>query len=464
MNDTPSNPPNTNGKPDTTADDILGAIVTGLWRLARFVLVWAWRLPVISVPAISLGVIYWQAGLLWTILAAALTIAAVAVWATWYPTSLRHITIDRIRFHHLVWRRYRSWTAICIDCGLARTKGDQIAVPRLVRVRFTATDDVLTVRPLRGQTISDFSKATEALADAFAADTVTTARPGPAVIELTVCRAQPLADPITPVASESISRGGGSRRWSLHLGQRGDGTPWRLPILGSHLLIGGVTGAGKGSVLWSLIGAVAPLSATGEVQLWVADPKGGMEFGAGSALFTRFAYTPEAIADLLAEAATVMADRARRLRGVTRLHTPTSADPLIVIVIDELAALTSFADRATKAAIDKNLGLLLTQGRAVGVSVVAAVQDPSKDVVPMRQLFPVRLALRMAESTQTTMILGPGAIDRGGAAHQIPDDLPGVGYLAVDGAAAPILVRAFHYTDDDIAALVRRYRRPGSVK
>lgn len=78
----------------------------------------------------------------------------------------------------------------------------------------------------------------------------------------------------------------------------------------------------------------------------------------------------------------------------------------------------------------------------------------------MRQLFPARLALRMAEPTQTTMILGPGAIDRGGAANQIPDDLPGVGYLAVDGAAAPILVRAFHYTDNDVAALVRRYGHP----
>jgi S-DNA-T family DNA segregation ATPase FtsK/SpoIIIE len=87
------------------------------------------------------------------------------------------------------------------------------------------------------------------------------------------------------------------------------------------------------------------------------------------------------------------------------------------------------------------------------------VQDPSKEIVPMRQLFPARLALRMAEATQTTMILGPAAADRGGPAHQIPDDLPGVGYLALDGAAAPILVRAFHYTDRHIDDLVRRYGR-----
>ena len=84
-------------------------------------------------------------------------------------------------------------------------------------------------------------------------------------------------------------------------------------------------------------------SARGDVQVWVADPKGGMEFGAGAPLFARFAYTPEAIAELLADAATLMTDRAGRLRGVTRLHAPTLSDPLIIIVIDELAALTVFA-------------------------------------------------------------------------------------------------------------------------
>ncbi|MBN0971286.1 FtsK/SpoIIIE domain-containing protein [Gordonia hongkongensis] len=461
MNDTPSPTPNKGGKPDTTADEIAGSIATGLWRLARFILVWAWRLPVVSVPAIGLGVIYWRTGAVWTIIAAIATGAAVIAWSVYSPISLRRYTIDRIRFHHLVWRRYRSWTAVCTDCGLSRTRSDQVLVPKLLRVQFAATDDVLTVHPLRGQTVTDFNKAADALADAFAADSVTVTRPGPAVIELAVRRAQPLAEPITPTptGSGSVSRGG-SRRWTLQLGQRDDGSPWRLPILGTHLLIGGVTGSGKGSVLWSLIGAIAPLTATGDVQLWVADPKGGMEFGAGAPLFARFAYTPDTIADMLADAAALMTERAERLRGVTRLHTPTPADPLIILIIDELAALTAFTDRTTKTAIDKHLGLLLTQGRAVGVSVVAAVQDPSKEIVPMRQLFPARLALRMAEPTQTTMILGPGAIDRGGAANQIPDDLPGVGYLAVDGAAAPILVRAFHYTDNDVAALVRRYGHP----
>ena len=43
---------------------------TGVWRLVRFILVWAWRLPVVSVPAISLGVLNWLTGLFWTIFGA----------------------------------------------------------------------------------------------------------------------------------------------------------------------------------------------------------------------------------------------------------------------------------------------------------------------------------------------------------------------------------------------------------
>jgi len=65
---------------------------------------------------------------------------------------------------------------------------------------------------------------------------------------------------------------------------------WRLPVFGQHILIAGATGSGKGSVVWSLIAAVAPAIRAGWVRLWVIDPKGGMEFGRGAALFTGFAY------------------------------------------------------------------------------------------------------------------------------------------------------------------------------
>ena len=62
------------------------------------------------------------------------------------------------------------------------------------------------------------------------------------------------------------------------------------------------------------------------------------------------------------------------------------------------------------------LATLTTQGRAVGYSVVAALQDPRKDVLAIRSLFPDRIAMRLDEPEQVDMVLGDGARDRGAAA------------------------------------------------
>jgi S-DNA-T family DNA segregation ATPase FtsK/SpoIIIE len=196
------------------------------------------------------------------------------------------------------------------------------------------------------------------------------------------------------------------------------------------------------------------------VRLWVIDPKGGMELAAGRPLFDRFCHGDSdrpsteyetGFADLLDDAVLIMRQRQDRLRGVTRLHQPSVDEPLIVIVVDELAALTCWTlDRAAKKRMEAALGLLLSQGRAVGVVVVAAVQDPRKDVIPMRDLFPTRIALRLNEPEQVNLTIGAGARQRGALADQIPDSLPGVGYVVVDGIAEPLRVRFSNVTDDDI--------------
>ena len=95
-------------------------------------------------------------------------------------------------------------------------------------------------------------------------------------------------------------------------------------------------------------------------------------------MFTRFIYgDPDDdtlyeldFAHVLEDAVFVMRRRQATLRGHTRLHTPMVAEPLIVVVIDELASLTAYViDRDAKKRITAALSLLLSQGRAVGVSV-----------------------------------------------------------------------------------------------
>jgi S-DNA-T family DNA segregation ATPase FtsK/SpoIIIE len=46
------------------------------------------------------------------------------------------------------------------------------------------------------------------------------------------------------------------------------------------------------------------------------------------------------------------------------------------------------ADRELKERIMLALAILATQGRALGYGVVAALQDPRKDVLTIRNLFP----------------------------------------------------------------------------
>src|SRR5690606_13701179 len=108
------------------------------------------------------------------------------------------------------------------------------------------------------------------------------------------------------------------------------------------------------------------------------------------------------------------------------------------------------------------------QGRAPGFSVVVALQDPRKEVLPNRDLFTTRIALRLVEAEGTDMILGPGARDRGAACERIPvgETGAGQGYVWSDGEAEPARVRAGYVTDDDITYLAEHYRprRPGAIE
>jgi S-DNA-T family DNA segregation ATPase FtsK/SpoIIIE len=127
-------------------------------------------------------------------------------------------------------------------------------------------------------------------------------------------------------------------------------------------------------------------------------------------------------------------------------------------MVDEMATLTAYApDRKIRERVTQALSVLLTQGRAVGFVVVAAVQDPRKDVIGFRGLFPTRIALRLNDLTQVDMVLGDGAREMGARCDRIPESLPGVGFVKVDGEREPRRVRAAYVTDDDIKAMCALY-------
>ena len=205
---------------------------------------------------------------------------------------------------------------------------------------------------------------------------------------------------------------------SVRLGRTQAGRDWLLQLRGRHTLVAGCSGAGKGSVLWGICCGLSPAVRADVVRLWGIDLKRGVELAMGEGLFSTRAYTPADALDVLRALMQVIDERGRLMAGTTRLHSPMVGDPLHVLVIDELAALTAYADLEVRREAGRMLSEILTQGRALGVVVVACVQDPRKDVVAMRGLFTQTIALRLRSVEETVMVLGDG-MSRVAPAHRI---------------------------------------------
>jgi S-DNA-T family DNA segregation ATPase FtsK/SpoIIIE len=418
-----------------------------VWRLLWFTVTH----PLIAAAA-ALVVMTWL-GLSWPGLVAlvAVVIAGLAwlrmIRPEWFT---RFVTVPVLDWLRWVFYR-RRWKAAMTLAGLAPDYRGQRMLPVLDRVRRAGAVDLVRVGLVTGQAPADFEARAENLAHAFGARLcrIRTAAPGVVVLELV--RADTLADPIPalPVTGEVDLTG-------LPVGRCEDGTPWRLRLAATHVLIAGATGSGKGSVIWSLIRALLPAIAAGWVQVWALDPK-RMELSFGRALFHRYACQAAAMVELLEAAAAEMHDRADRFGGRTRTFTPTGEFPFLVLVVDELAFITAYQpERDLRKRAEAAIATLTSQGRSVGVCVVGALQDPRKDVISLRNLFSTRIALRLDESDQVDMVLGDGARDRGALADQISPDPwtgAGVGYVRLEASPDPVRVRAAYITDADIIAM-----------
>jgi len=338
--------------------------------------------------------------------------------------------------------------------GLPPLYRGRITLPVLGKVAAGACADLVTVRLVSGQSPKLFADRADELAHGFEVLSCRIRTAGPGLVMLELVRRDALAAviPALPVPASPDLRG-------LPVGRREDGAVFTIRLHGTHLLIAGATGAGKGSYLWGLVRAMLPAMAAGLVRVHACDPK-LMELAFGRALFERFgkyAADPADIADLLEADVKDMQERAARFAGCQRDHTPTQEHPFVVVLVDEVAFLTAYqADRKLKERILAALATLTTQGRAVGYCVVAALQDPRKEVLNIRNLFPDKIALRLDEPSQADLVLGDGARDRGARCDEIASDPAtgaGVGYVRLEGDPDPVRVRAAFVSDDDIRVM-----------
>ncbi|QUH05403.1 cell division protein FtsK [Saccharopolyspora erythraea] len=418
---------------------------------------------VVKHPRSSSSTVVLGSAVLWVGYQTVLMAAGIAVLAgaSWW--LLDKPTFDRFagRLLRAWWRRWliyqRQWAKIVFACNLVTSDHrGQMMVPKLVGVRSTWVWDTLFIRMAKGQQPEDFEGVLGRLTHSFKArvGNVRLVKPGKLALDLQ--RREPFDEMHIPLPELHPATGQVDLS-NVVIGRDEYGRDLAFDLLKRdlHILFGGATGAGKGSWLWSLLRAVAPLIQAGHVRLWVIDPKGGQEFGAGRAMFHEFADNAKDGLELTKKYVKTLDERKLDLgrRGI-RTATVSAETPLDVLLVDELSALTAYGEKDIMRAFEPLISTALTQFRSVNGRVWGATQEPTKDVIPMRGLFPTKVALRLDSASYVDMCLGEGMRDMGAFADKIPAFLPGVAYVKKDGRREPLRCRTPYVTDADITELV----------
>lgn len=402
---------------------------------------------------------------LWVAIIVALASVALVSWRLHSPETFekRFATPARL----LSWRlwAYIYWRRLCRRCGLSTSEqvtrrgkeGRQVTStrwfhPKLLGTEVSQTTLRLTVRARMGQTVEDLERAVPAIRDATGANSARAVVVSPGTLRIELVKREQLSTVrhAAPPMAVTTTR--------VTLGRREDGSDWILPLRGRHTLTVGCSGAGKGSVFWDIACGLGPSVAAGVVHLIGIDLKYGIELSIGAGLFTKIATTEADAVATLAGLEMLMDKRGNEMASLTREHRPTKASPLVVLLIDELAGLTAYmSDPALRKEAAASLSRILTKGRALGIVVAAFLQDPRKEILPMRGLFTQTIALRLRSREEVTMVLGDGMAEKA-PAHRISPDRPGTGYIiAEDGHTTK--VRSDYWSDDQIRSTAGQYGR-----
>jgi S-DNA-T family DNA segregation ATPase FtsK/SpoIIIE len=231
------------------------------------------------------------------------------------------------------------------------------------------------------------------------------------------------------------------------------GHPTYLPMIFRNILIGGEPGAGKSSLLNTIVGhaALSP-----DVRLCLFDGK-QVELGLWRDAADVFVGPDIQLAiRTLLRLQRVMDNRyayllALRRRKIRREDTFGQ----ILAAIDELAFFSATVgskdEREQFSALVRDI---VSRGRAVGIIVAAATQRPSSDIIPtsLRDLFAWRFAGRCTTDVSSDIVLGHGWAARGYSSNTVDPNNQGAGFLIGEGGI-PQRVKAAYLTDTDIIRL-----------
>jgi DNA segregation ATPase FtsK/SpoIIIE, S-DNA-T family len=250
-------------------------------------------------------------------------------------------------------------------------------------------------------------------------------------------------DPFTGLGPPPV-RGPVSITERAVIGQRIDGTPLAVPLLGVHGVVIGSSGAGKSTTLLTLADAVATCV---DALVWDLDPAGCGLDALGPAVGRR-ERDPAGITDALTDALAVAQARPRLLAalGMGPAWTPSPARPALVVVVDEYPQLS---DKAKALAV-----ALLRVGRKARVTLLLAATEATSDALGAAIADSTALRiLHACRHTDVRLVLGPQMLAEGwrpDRLHPATADDPGEAgrcYVATTGNREP-LISAIHALDE----------------
>ncbi|MFT7837575.1 cell division protein FtsK [Saccharothrix sp. BKS2] len=391
----------------------------------------------------------------------------VGAWYRGHPDTFDTLAAPVLRS----WRRRwagayvgRRWADLMGACDLTRThpRTGRVLVPRVVRVRsWSPSIDTVRVRLVPGQSVRSVVDKAEELADTLRAERVAVERDRPGQVVFIVQRDEPFRHMIpSPDMPDDV---GDVDPMALYLGEDEFGRDYREPLFGTHFLRAGATGAGKNSIPAQRLRQVAPLIRAGLVRPWIIDPKMLEWAWAKPILDGRYADNPTDAHELIEAFVDNMERKQKRMQREKLRKAPLSEDyPVDWLIFDEIGYMLSYRPDYAHSITEK-AAIIASMGRTTHDVLEAFVQEPTKDTVPIRELLPHRVCLRVTDSGHPDMVLGDGMRKRGAVADEIPEgeDTAGIGFAKAPRRPQPRRVRIAYTDDAQLSELVSFVRSPG---
>ncbi|MHC5700875.1 FtsK/SpoIIIE domain-containing protein [Streptomyces tirandamycinicus] len=290
-------------------------------------------------------------------------------------------------------------------------------VPRLARIRFTASGLVLRIRMQPGQEVHDFETATERLRHSWRAYAVHVSALTPGWLQVKVVGYDVLRKVVMPKSARP-------ELLSIPVAMRSDGAVHTRDFRTvPHELVMGATLSGKSVYLRGLLAGLAPQP----VALVGIDCKWGVELAPFAPRLSALACTPEEAAELLDALVAEMTERYELIRSVQRLGPgpvesitsdiwglPEDMRPVpVVVFVDEVAELfltACSADEKRRDQMVTQLVRLAQLGRAAGLYLEVCGQrfgaELGKGATALRAQLTGRISHRVNDETTAKMALG----------------------------------------------------------